>query len=71
MVGPKKISSVEMAQGCYVRKTAVSSQEFPPLEAGGTEVAKTGELEEHGKARDLLVLKEDISAKRKRTVAVE
>jgi hypothetical protein len=46
-----------MAQGCYVRKTTVSSQDFPPLEAGGTEVAKTGELGEHGKTWDLLVLK--------------
>lgn len=46
-----------MAQGYYVRKTAVSSQDFPPLDAGGTEVAKTGELGEHGKTWDLLVLK--------------
>jgi hypothetical protein len=46
-----------MPQGYYVRKTAVSSQYFPPLEAGGTEVAKTGELEKHGKTWDLLVLK--------------
>ena len=46
-----------MAQRCYMRKTAVSSQDFPPLEAGGAEVAKTGELGEHGKTWDLLVLK--------------